>query len=165
MAFSFSDEALRRVEAVRKQYPTSQAALLPTLWIAQRELGYLSVDALDAVARVLQLPPAKVHQTASFYTLFQKRPIGRHHIQVCTGLSCMLRGADDLLAHIEKRLDIKCGERTPDGRFSLESVECLASCGTAPAMQINGRYVEEVTPSKVDDLLQSLSKDKEGGAS
>ena len=108
------------------------------------------------MATLLDLPPAKVLHVATFYTMFNKRPVGKYHIQVCTTLSCMLRGSDDLVDHLKKKLGIEVGETTPDGKFSLVRVECLGSCGTAPMFQLNDDYHEDLTIEQVDQILDGL---------
>jgi len=162
MSVEFSSEVLREVEATRKRYPTSRAALLPTLWVAQRQFGGLTVDVLEYVARLLDLPPTDVYSTATFYTLFDVGPSPEHKLQVCTNVSCMLAGGLDLLAHLERRLRIRAGETTPDGRIRLEAVECLGSCGTAPVLQVDDRYEEGLTAERADEVLRKLGVDVAG---
>ena len=131
---------------------------MPTLWIAQREFGWLSPAVLAYVAGLMELPDAWVTSVASFYTMYWKQPTGRWHLQVCRNLSCQLRGAGELLAALETRLGSRNGERTPDGRFSLEEVECLASCGTAPCLQVNNEeYHENLTVDGALALVERLA--------
>lgn len=137
-------------------YPNKRAALLPVLWLAQEQFGYLPNDALECVAKVLGLSPIHVYSVATFYTMFHRTPPGRHHIQVCRTLSCALNGADKIVDHLKDKLHIDEGGITADGRFSLCTVECLASCGIAPMMQVNDAYYENLTPGKVDGILESL---------
>jgi NADH-quinone oxidoreductase subunit E len=146
----------RRVDAIVERYPHPKAAVLPVLWEVQRTDGWVSPEAEDWVARRLGISAAHVHGCVTFYTMFKQRPMGRHHIQVCTTLSCMLRGCDELLQHLEHRLGIHAGQVTPDGKFSLVRVECLGSCGTAPMLQLNDDYHEDLTAEKVDRLLDGL---------
>ena len=162
MGVEFSPEGLREVEATRKRYPTSRAALIPTLWLAQRQFGGLSVDVLEYVARLLDLPPTHVYSTATFYTMFDVGAAPEHKLQVCTNVSCMLAGGLDLLAHLERRLGIRAGESTPDGRIQLGAVECLGSCGTAPVMQVDDRYEEGVTTARADAVLRELGVEVAG---
>jgi len=159
MALTFSPESERTIEDILKRYPADQrqAALIPVLNVAQDEFGYLTVEAMTLVAERLGLPPSQVLNTATFYTMLRKAPVGAHHVQVCTNVSCWLRGSDDLVRHIEKRLGIARGETTADKRFTLEEVQCLGACGTAPVMQVNDDYHEEMTPEKVDALLDTLA--------
>jgi NADH-quinone oxidoreductase subunit E len=144
------------VDAIVARYPRPKAALLPVLWEVQRRHGFIEPAAEEWVARRLGTTPAQVHGCVTFYTMYKQRPSGRYHVQVCTTLSCMLRGSDELLAHLERRLGIGAGQVTPDGRFSLVRVECLGSCGTAPMFQLNDDYHEDLTPAKVDALLEGL---------
>jgi NADH-quinone oxidoreductase subunit E len=152
----YGEEFERRVDAIVARYPQPKAALLPVLWEVQRIRGFIEVEAEAWVAGRLGTSPAHVHGAVTFYTMYKQRPSGRYHIQICTTLSCMLRGADELLAHLEDRLRIEEGQVTPDGRFSLVRVECLGSCGTAPMFQLNDDFHEDLTPEKVDALLGSL---------
>jgi NADH-quinone oxidoreductase E subunit len=159
MAVQFSDQALEEYERVLAQYPLKRAAIMPVLWIAQREFGYLSPEVQQYVADLMGFPLAWVSGVASFYTMYYKKPIGKYHIQVCTNVSCMLRGSDEIVRAIEERLGIGLGETTADRRFSLDEVECLASCGTAPMMQVNEDYHENLTPESTLKLLDRLGRD------
>jgi NADH-quinone oxidoreductase subunit E len=156
MAVEFSPDTLRKFHEIRGRYPTARAALLPTLHLAQKEFGWISEDAMRYVAGLLGLEPIKVLEVVTFYTMFLRKPPGKYHLQVCTNISCSLVGGARLYRHLARKLGISSGETTPDGRFTLTEVECLASCGTAPAMQINGRYFENLTPERVDRLLAEL---------
>jgi NADH-quinone oxidoreductase subunit E len=142
------------------RYPPDrkQSAVLAALRAAQHENGgYLTTELMDAVADYLDMPPIAVYEVASFYSMFELKPVGRHSIAVCTNISCMLRGGDTVLAHIEKKLGIKLGESTPDGKFYLKrEEECLAACCGAPMMQVDHVYYENLTPEKVDQVLDSL---------
>jgi NADH-quinone oxidoreductase subunit E len=131
--------------------------LLTALYIAQEQHGWLSPDAINRVADRLGLSPGQVYATASFYTLFKLQPQGQYRIQVCEGLSCYLvGGAEPVIEHVSRRLGIQPGETTRDGRFTLEVVECLASCSTAPALRVNDELYENMTPAKIDELLERL---------
>jgi len=152
----YGPEFEKKVDAVVARYPQAKAALLPTLWEVQKHHGWVSPEAEEWVAGRLGVSPAHVHGCVTFYTMFKQRPMGKYHIQVCTTLSCMLRGSDDLFSHLESKLGIHEGEVTPDGKFSLVRVECLGSCGTAPMFQLNDDYHEDLTIEKVDALLDSL---------
>ncbi len=145
-----------KVDAVVARYPEPKAALLPILWLVQRAKGWVDLDAEAWIASRLGVSSAHVHGVVSFYTMYRRRPMGKYHIQVCTTLSCMLRGSDDIVAHLEKRLGIGPGQTTPDGRFSLVKVECLGSCGTAPMLQLNDDYHENLTIESLDRLLDGL---------
>jgi NADH-quinone oxidoreductase E subunit len=154
----FSDATLAEYRAILARYPTRRAALMPTLWLAQREFGWLSPPAQEYVADLMELPLAWVTSVASFYTMYWKEPKGRWHIQVCRNLSCELRGAGAVRSALEERLGIRHGNRTPDGRFSLEEVECLASCDTAPVLQINNsEYHERLDVPGVLALVDRLA--------
>lgn len=156
----FSEATLAQYRAIVARYPQRRAALLPTLWLAQREFGWLSLPVLEYVAELMELPLAWVTSTASFYTMFWKEPKGRWHIQLCRNLPCALRGARRIQEAVEDRLGIRDGERTPDGRFSLEEVECLASCGTAPVLQLNNaEYHENLTVERALALLDRLARE------
>ena len=137
--------------------PAKRAMLLTALYIAQEQHGWLNSQALDRVARRFDMTPGQVYATASFYTLFKLAPQGRYRIQVCEGLSCYLvGGAEPVIAEVGRQLNLRPGETSPDGRFTLEVVECLASCGTAPALRINDELYEHMTPEKIDRLLADL---------
>jgi NADH-quinone oxidoreductase E subunit len=158
MALEFSAQAKQQIERMRMRYPTRQAALLPVLHIAQDEFGYLSDEAIELVAATLALPPAHVFGVVTFYTMFHREPRGTNELMVCTNVSCMLRGAYDILAHIQKRLGIAPGETTADGAFSLVEEECLAACANAPMMICGPEYYLDLTPEKVDRVLDELKK-------
>jgi len=157
MAQAFSPQADAEIEAILKRYPERLAALIPTLWVAQRQFGWLSQETLELVARRLDLAPAQVISTATFYTMFHKKPVGRYHVQVCRNISCYLRGADDVTAAASAKLGVKPGQTTPDGRFTLEEVECLAACGRGPVVQVNTVYHEWQTPESVHALIDQLA--------
>jgi NADH-quinone oxidoreductase subunit E len=156
MALEFSPETYKEFEATVARYPKKEAAILPVLYLAQQEFGYLGSEAIEYVARLMGQSPARVHGVVSFYTMLKTKPIGRHHIQVCRTLPCALRGAEQLTGFIKKTLGIEVGQTTDDGRFTLSEVECLASCGTAPMMQVNDDYYENLTDEKVTEILASL---------
>jgi NADH-quinone oxidoreductase subunit E len=147
----------REMAEIVGRFPTDrkQAGLLPALWLVQKMLGYLTVGALRKVAQKLEISPEKTAEVATFYSMFRLQPAGRIRIDVCTNLSCSLCGAEDLLRRLEGRLDIGPGETTKDGKFTLREVECLASCGTAPVLQINDEFHERVTLKSLDALLES----------
>jgi len=154
-----SDSSKVEVRRIRDEYPDAKSALLPALYLAQRESGgWLSDEALESVADAMGLPVGFVAATASFYTMFRRQPVGQHLIQVCTNISCSLLGADHLLTHVGRKLGIEPGETTADGAFTLLEVECLGSCGTAPMMQVNDRYYENLTEERVDQILSELSQ-------
>jgi NADH-quinone oxidoreductase E subunit len=152
----FSDEMVKTFERILSRYPVKRSALIPILHEVQARDGYLSQEALAEVAQYLELHPVEVAETATFYDLLNLRPVGKYQILFCHNLSCALVGAERLLAHLERALGIKAGETTPDGLFTLRRMECLASCGTAPVMQVNGEYYENLTEAKVDQILNGL---------
>lgn len=145
-----------RVDMLVGRYPRPQAALLPVLWEVQKVNGWIDPASVAWVAERLGISPAHVHGCVTFYTMYKLKPSGKYHIQLCTTLPCMLRGCDELLEHLERKLGIGPGEVTPDGKFSLVRVECLGSCGTAPMFQLNDDYHEDLTIEKVDRLLDGL---------
>ena len=152
----YGPEFEKEVDRIVARYPHRKAALLPVLWEVQKHKGWIDAEAETWVAERLGTSPSHVHGAVTFYTMYKQRPSGKYHIQVCTTLSCMLRGSDDLMAHIEGKLGIRDGETTSDGKFSLIRVECLGSCGTAPMFQLNDDYHENLTPEKVDEILDGL---------
>ena len=155
---AFSAEALREYEAILARYPSKRAAMLPVLWLAQREFGWLSTEVMEYVAGLLGFPLAWVSGVATFYTMFYKKPVGRYHVQVCTNLSCWLRGSDEVVRTLEERLGIGLGQTTPDGTFTLDEVECLASCGTAPMMQVNEHYHENLDRERTLSIVERLAR-------
>jgi len=149
--------AKAELDAVRKRYPTTEAALIPALHIAQRAWGgWLPDEAIAAVARELGLPAARVYGVVTFYDLFHQKPVGRHRLRVCTNLSCMLRGSEEIMETIAGELKVGEDEVTPDGRCSYVHFECLGSCDTAPMMMVDERYHESLTPERVRDILKGL---------
>ena len=145
-------------EALRARFPAGFASslVLPCLRRIQEERGYVADADIEELALFLGVPRIQIEEVLSFYTQFRRRPIGRWHLQVCRNVSCSMRGAETLLAQLERILGIRAGETTPDGRCTLTTVECLGSCGTAPAMMLNDRYVENLTPDTVETLVKGL---------
>ena len=156
MALEFSPAALEKFNQIVARYPKKEAAILPVLYLAQQEFGHIGSEAIGYVAKLMGQAPARVYGVVSFYTMFNMKPVGRHHIQVCRTLPCALRGAETVTALIGKKLGIEPGQTSADGRFTLSEVECLASCGTAPMMQINDDYYENLTEGKISEILDSL---------
>ena len=155
----FSDASMALVQKIIKRYPEGRqkSALLPVLHLAQAEFGgWLSPETMDYVASILNLKPIEVYEVASFYTMYNLRPVGKCLLEVCRTGPCMLRGSDDIIEYLEEKLGIKDGETTSDGMFTLKTVECLASCGTAPMMQVGQHYMEDLTCEKLDGILDDL---------
>ena len=148
----------REALAIIDRYPHRGAALLPVLWLVHQQEGWVPPEAYPYVASLVGVSDAQVREVVSFYTLFNRQRIGLHHIQVCIGPCCRLRGADRVLEGIRSILEIDVGQSTPDSRFHLSTVECLGSCGTAPMMQINDDYYENLNDERVAGILQGLSK-------
>ncbi|MFM7322149.1 MAG: NADH-quinone oxidoreductase subunit NuoE [Armatimonadota bacterium] len=153
----FDDAVRARLDTLVSRYPTPRAALLPALWVAQEVYGgWLPPAAMREVAEHLGVAESDVAGVATFYTMYNKEPIGTHCIEICQNISCMVLGADELIAHAEHRLGVAAGETTPDGKFTLARVECLGACCNAPALQVGGRYHENVTPDAFDRIVESL---------
>jgi len=158
-AIQFSAATLTKVQEILKRYPEGKqkSALLPLLHLAQSEFdGWLSVPAMDYVASILQIQPIEVYEVASFYSMYNLKPVGRCHIEVCRTSSCWLMGAEDIIRHLEQKLGIEVGETTLDGQFTLKTVECLGACGYAPMFQVGDQYYENLTIEKVDELLETF---------
>ena len=158
MPVEFKPEVKKEFEDIAARYPVRRAALLPALWLAQREFGWISGDAMLAVAKLVGCSPAQVLETASFYTMYQKQKPGKYHLQVCQTISCLLNGSEEIKKTIQTKLGIKNGETTKDGQFSYQTVECLASCHTGPCMQVNDDYHENLTPESTEKLIEELKK-------
>lgn len=152
----FSAENKEKFEKLLTRYPNKQAALLPTLWLVQEQFGHIEGEHMEYVAGLLDISPVHVYSVATFYTMYNLKPIGRHHIQVCRTLSCALMGAESLVDCLKDKLGIEIGQTTQDGKFTLSEVECLASCGTAPMMMINEKYYENLSRDKVEEILNKL---------
>ncbi len=153
-----SKESLDQVKHEVAKYPPERksSAVMAALRIAQEEHGWLSVPLMDYVAELLGMRPIQVYEVATFYSMYDLKPVGRHKISICTNISCMLCGSDAIVKHLEQRLGIKLGETTPDGKVTIKEVECLAACCGAPMFQIGKTYYENLTPQKVDEILASL---------
>lgn len=156
MAVQFSEKALKEYEEIVTRYPDRKATLLPALWIAQREFGYISREVMEYVAELVEVPFSRVYEVAEFYTMFQKKKPGKYHLQLCQTLSCHLAGADEIRKYIEEKLHLQPGETSQDGMFSFQLVECLGSCHTAPVVQINDDYYENLNVEKFDAIIQDL---------
>ena len=151
-----NEDSVKKIEERVVLYPQRKSAILPALTIAYRQLGYVDDSIYREISKIIRVPYVEIAEAATFYTMFPKAPRGKYLIQVCHNISCALLGADSLIGYLEKRLDIKKGQTTPDNMFTLISVECLGSCATAPMMQINNDYYENLTPQKVDQILAEL---------
>lgn len=151
-----SEKNLQRIEELKKRYQQPQSVVLPALWMWQEEHGWVSEEGMKCVAERLGIPFHHVYGVVTFYTMFNRSPVGRHKIEVCTNVSCMLRNSGKILKHIEDSLHIRVGETTPDNRFTLVEAECLGSCGTAPMMQIGDTYYENLDEAAVDKILSGL---------
>jgi NADH-quinone oxidoreductase E subunit len=156
MALSFSPEAKQKIDAIKGRYPHRQAACLPVLHLAQDEFGWISDEAVDAVAEVLDLPAAHVWGVATFYTMYHRHPTGKHTLMVCTNVSCMLRGGYDVLAALEGKLGVKAGGTSADGEFTLIEEECLAACANAPCMISGHKYFLDLTPASAVAALAEI---------
>ncbi|MCX7833947.1 MAG: NADH-quinone oxidoreductase subunit NuoE [Ignavibacteria bacterium] len=155
--FKFSKEEIKHIENIKKRYLDNNSLLIPVLWMIQEKEGWISEESMAYVGELLNIPLSTIKGVASFYTMFNKKPKGKYQLQVCTNVSCMLRGAYELFEYISNKLGIKNNETTPDGIFTLEEVECLGSCATAPVMQVNNKdYFENLTIEKVDELLEKF---------
>jgi len=156
---AFSEETLGKIRLLIKRYPEGKqkSALLPVLHMAQEELGgYLSVDVMDHVAGLLDLQPIEVYEVATFYSMFYLEKVGKFVLEVCHTGPCVICGGEEIIDYLKKKLEINIGETTPDGLFTLRTVECLGACGYAPVMQVNTEFHEFLTPEKVDLLLEDL---------
>ncbi|OIP33440.1 MAG: NAD(P)H-dependent oxidoreductase subunit E [Deltaproteobacteria bacterium CG2_30_66_27] len=156
MSVVFSDTATAEFERLLTRYPDKEAVILPTLHLAQKEFGYVSDEAVVYVAGLLGVSPARIEGIATFYTMYDRKPVGKYHVQVCRNISCSLLGAEHLIEHVAMKLGVKPGGTTPDGKFTLSLAECLGSCGTAPVMQVNDDYYENLTEASIDAILDRL---------
>ncbi len=146
------------IDKIRSHFPTTQALLIPLLHEIQFEKGWISLEDQKSAAEYLGLPLSKVKEVVTFYTMFNKEPVGKVHLQLCTNISCWLNGSEKLLHCLEKRLGVSCGETTADKKYTLTEVECLASCGTAPVLQVNEQYYESLTEEKLLLLMNELDQ-------
>ena len=143
------------------KYPTREAALLPTLWLAMDQFGSLSDGVLEYVAARLDLPPVRVFSVVEFYTMYQRKPVGKYHFQVCRNLTCTLRGSEPMIERLQLKLGVHPGEVTEDGKYSLELVECLGSCGTAPVIRVNDTYYENMTMESLDRMIAACKEGRD----
>ncbi len=157
MEFKFTEENLIRVNEAIGRYPFKQAAVMPALYIAQEQNGWISYEVMKEIASVLEITPEDVLGVVTFYTMYYQKPVGKYHVQVCTNVSCMLRGGYKLYENVKQRLGIDHMGVTPDGKFSLEEVECMGSCGTAPMIAVNEDFYENLDENKLNQLLDSFN--------
>lgn len=151
-----SENFYKYVAKIKPRYPTNQALLLPALHEAQKENGWISPEIMDEVAAAIDIQPSIVREVVTFYTMYNLKPVGKYHMQFCTNISCALMGAEELLEHCEKKLGIEAGDTSRDNKFTITEVECLGSCGTAPCVQINDDYHENLNHERLDQLLAGL---------
>jgi NADH-quinone oxidoreductase subunit E len=152
----FTAENTSLAKEIIDRYPVARSATIPLLHLAQEQDGWVSSDAMENIAELIGVTPAEVLGTCSFYEMFKLEPVGEYLVNVCTNISCMLNGGEELLEYVEERLGIKAGSTTADGKFTLEDVECIAACTEAPCLQINYRYFHKVTNEQVDEVLDDL---------
>ncbi|MFQ5639970.1 MAG: complex I 24 kDa subunit family protein [bacterium] len=154
MSVKFSPKAHSKFEEIVRRYPEKQAAMLPVLYLAEKEFGHISLDVEKYVGQLLEVPPVKVHEVMTFYTLIAGEPRGKLHFQVCRGLSCNLLGCESMIHHLSKKLKMEPNTTSEDLKFTLTPVECLGACETAPMMQLNDDYIGFLTKSKIDKILK-----------
>ena len=160
MGLRLSEAAENRVQEYLRSYPQPRSAIMPALFLAQEELGYIGPEAIGWVAERLSIPEVQVMEVASFYTMYYKSPVGRYHFQVCRTVSCALRGSRLIVEYLKKRFDLKPGEVSADGLWSYEEVECLGSCGTGPVCEVNDHFFENLSPEKLEQIIDRISAEK-----
>ncbi len=156
MEFKFTEENSKKIEDILKRYPTKKAAVMPVLYVAQEQNGWISGEVMKEVASLLGMPSDEVLGVVTFYTMYHQKPMGKYHLQVCTNVSCMLRGAYKIYDYIKDKLNIANGGVTEDAVFSLEEVECMGSCGTAPMIAVNEDFFENLDVEKADQIIESF---------
>lgn len=155
--FKLSEQGLAEVKKELARYEARDSAIIPSLYVAQKENnGFVTPEMITYLAQVMDIPAARIDEVFKFYTMFNQKPVGKYHVQVCTNISCALEGGRELAKHICHELGVKTGEVTSDGRFTVSKVECLGSCGTAPMMQVNDTYHEKLTPETAMNLLRGM---------
>lgn len=157
MEFKFTEDNLQKIEKILEKYPVKQPAVMPLLYLAQEQNGWISVEVMKEIASILEMDEEDVLGVVTFYTMFHKKPMGKHHIQVCTNVSCMLRGGYEIYNSVREKLGLENGGVSEDSRFSLEEVECMGACGTAPMIAVNEDYFENLSTEKALQILDSLS--------
>jgi NADH-quinone oxidoreductase E subunit len=156
MEFKFTEENIKKVNEAIAKYPQKRAALMPVLYIAQEQNGFLSTEVMTEVAGILEITPEDVLGVVTFYTMYHQNPVGKYHIQVCTNISCMLKGGYEIYKRVKEKLGIDNMQVTDDKLFSLEEVECMGSCGTAPMLAVNDDYFENLTEEQTGQIIESL---------
>ena len=156
--FALTDASVARIDGLIAQYPTKASAVMPCIWVIMDELGHVPPGGVDLLVEKLEITPARVHEILTFYTMFRSEPQAEYTLQICHNISCHIMGARPLIAHLEKKLGIRMGERTPDGKFQLEGAECLGACGHGPCLQLGKHLYEYLTPAKADALLDDLRR-------
>ena len=156
MSVAYSEENLKEFNRLLTRYPDREAVILPALHLVQQQYGNVSNEAIEYVAGLLGVSAARIEGVATFYTMYNRKPVGKYHVQICRNIACSLLGAEHLIDHVSQKLGVKPGQTTPDGRITLAKVECLGACGTAPVMMINDDYYENLTAAKIDSILDGL---------
>lgn len=155
--FQLSSEGLKKVKEELARYESKNSAIIPALYIAQNEnSGWVSDEVIEHLGKVMDIPTSRINEVFKFYTMFNQKPVGKHHVQICNNISCALNGSRELTAHVLKEMNCKLNDVSVDGKYCISSVECLGSCGTAPMMQINDEYHENLTPEKAVQILKGL---------
>jgi NADH-quinone oxidoreductase subunit E/NADH dehydrogenase (ubiquinone) flavoprotein 2 len=157
MEFKFTEENLQKIERILEKYPVKQPVVMPLLYLAQEQHGWISVEVMQEIANILEMDAEDVLGVVTFYTMFHQKPMGKHHIQVCTNVSCMLRGGYEIYNGVREKLGIENGGVSENGNFSLEEVECMGSCGTAPMLAVNEDFFENLSKDKALQILDSLT--------
>ena len=158
MEFKFSEENLQKIDGILKKYPVKKPAVMPVLYLAQEQNGFISQEVMNEVSNILEITAEEVLGVVTFYTMFHQKQLGKYHLQVCTNVSCMLRSGYKIYDHVKDKLKINNGEVTEDKIFSLEEVECMGSCGTAPMIAVNEDFYDNLTVEQVDQILESLKQ-------
>lgn len=155
--FKLSPEGVAEVQKELKRYETKESAIIPALYVAQKEnKGFITTEVIHHLSQIMDIPSSRINEVFKFYTMFNQKPVGKYHVQVCTNISCALEGGRELADHICHELGVKYDQVTSDGRFSVSRVECLGSCGTAPMMQVNEKYIEKLTPESAMNILRGM---------
>ena len=156
-----TEESVAKIKEKAARYPHRKSAILPALTIAYYQVGHVDNEIYKEISKIIDIPTLEVAEAATFYTMFPKKPRGKHLLQVCNNISCALRGSDSMISYLENKLDIKLGETTDDNQFTLIGVECLGSCATAPMVQVNMDYHENLDAKKLDELIDDLKEKKD----